>query len=262
MLDTMAKTDEGQVVTEVAHWTNRLFLLRTARPPSLRFRFSEVIMIGLPGPKGKPVLRAYSIASPEWDGELELFSTKVPDGPLASMLQRIEPGDSVFLKGKPTGTLVLVALIPGKRLYMFATGTGIARFASLVRDPETYEKLVEVVLTHTCSEVAELAYGEELIRTLSDDPLVGDEAAAKMKLYATVKREDNQRRGRITERLQDGRLFADLGVPPIERRVDRAMICGSMGLNNQLKAQLEVFGLNEGSNNRPAEYVLEKSLVG
>ena len=252
----------GPVVTSVRHWTETLFSFRIERPAALRFRSGEFVMIGLPRESGKPILRAYSIASPAWDDELEFYSIKVADGPLTSRLQCIAPGDHIILRPKATGTLVLDALLPGERLYLFATGTGIAPFASLIRDPETYEKFDEVILTHTCRTVAELAYGETLVAALKDDPLIGEEAALKLVHHTTVTQEAYHRTGRITERLADGRLYEELGVPPIDPAVDRAMICGSMGLNTDLKTELEARGMNEGANNRPAEFVLEKAFVG
>ncbi|MBZ0122513.1 MAG: ferredoxin--NADP reductase [Roseovarius sp.] len=257
-----AESAAGERVTSVTHWTDRLFSFRIERPRSFRFRSGEFVMIGLQGDNGKPLLRAYSVASPSWDEELEFYSIKVPDGPLTSRLQLIEPGDRVILRPKPTGTLVLDALLPGKRLYMFATGTGIAPFASLIRDPETYAKFDDVILTHTCRTAAELAYGEALVEGLRDDPLIGEEASAKLTHYTTVTQEDHPRRGRITERLGSGALFSDLGIAPMDPATDRAMICGSMGLNADLKNQLNALGLTEGANSRPAEYVLEKAFVG
>lgn len=251
-----------QVVTSVIHWTEKLFSFRITRPPSLRFRSGEFLMIGLLGHDNKPVMRAYSIASPAWDEELEFFSIKVPDGPLTSMLQKIQKGDQVILRPKSTGTLVLDALIPGKRLYMFATGTGIAPFASLIRDPDTYEKFDQVILTHTCREIAELAYGNALVADLNNDPLVGEETRAKLHFYTTVTQEEFIRKGRITDKITDGSLFEELGITPFDRATDRVMICGSMGLNNDLKALLEKSDLTEGANNRPAEFVLEKAFVG
>ena len=252
----------GERVTSVKHWTDKLFSFCIERPNSFRFRSGEFVMIGLLGDNGQPILRAYSIASPSWDEKLEFYSIKVTDGPLTSKLQSIQPGDHVILRPKPTGTLVLDALLPGNRLYMFATGTGIAPFASLIRDPETYEKFDEVILTHTCRYKAELAYGEALISDLLNDPLIGEEARLKLKSYTTLTQENHLRQGRITEHLGSGALFSDLGVPPMCNDTDRAMICGSMGLNTDLKVQLEAFGLGEGANNRPAEYVLEKAFVG
>lgn len=257
---------DAQTVTEVQHYTDRLFRFRVTRPRSLRFRSGEFVMIGLMGApdangKQKPLLRAYSIASPSWDEELEFYSIKVPDGPLTSRLQNIQKGDEIILRPKPVGTLVLDALLPGKRLWMIATGTGIAPFASLIRDPETYERFDEVILTHTCRQVAELKYGEELEAALIEDPLVGEEARGKFRRYATVTQEGYPRTGRITALIESGKLFADLGVPGFDPAVDRVMICGSMGLNKDMKVILEAAGLTEGANSKPAEYVVERAFV-
>ncbi len=257
-----AKTHpDAQTVTSVHHWTDSLFSFRVTRPRSLRFRSGEFLMIGLPGDNGKPILRAYSIASPSWDEELEFYSIKVPDGPLTSKLQKIEVGDHVIVRPKATGTLVLDALVPGKRLYMIATGTGIAPFASLLRDPETYEKFDEVILTHTCRKVSELGYGEELVERILRDPLVGDEAEAKFRYYPTTTREQFWHMGRITDLISNGTLSEDLNLPSLGED-DRVMICGSMGLNNDVKAICIRAGLEEGSNSRPGHFVLEKAFVG
>lgn len=251
----------AQTVTEVKHWTDRLFSFRVSRPQSLRFRSGEFVMIGLMGDNGKPLLRAYSIASPSWDEELEFYSIKVQDGPLTSKLQHIKVGDEIILRPKPVGTLVHDALLPGKRLWFFATGTGIAPFASLMREPETYENYDEVIMCHTCRDVAELDYGRELVESLENDPLIGEMVAGKLRYYPTTTREESPVMGRITTKLEDGSLFADLGVPPISVENDRAMVCGSIGLNMDLKRILEGFGLNEGANSKPAEYVVEKAFV-
>lgn len=248
-------------VTLVEHYTDRLFRFRTTRPASLRFRSGEFVMIGLPG-GGKPVFRAYSIASPSWDDELEFFSIKVPGGPLTERLQRIVEGDEILIKKKPTGTLVLDALAPGKRLYMLSTGTGIAPFASLIRDPETYEKFDEVILTQTCRRVAELAYGENTVRALVEDPLVGEIAAPRLTFYTTVTREPYPRTFRITEAIASGRLFADLGVPPLDPETDRVMICGSIEMTKDCRALCTAAGLEEGSNAKPAHFVVERAFVG
>ena len=261
MTDQPLGKDE-QIVTAVRHWTDRLFSFRVSRPQSLRFRSGEFVMIGLEGENGKPLMRAYSISSPSWDEELEFYSIKVPDGPLTSRLQNIKVGDRILLRPKPTGTLVLDALIPGKRLFMFSTGTGIAPFASLIRDPETYEKFEEVVLTHTCRNVSELEYGKTLVESLADDPLIGEFIDGKLKYYPTITQEAFETKGSVTDLLASGQMFSDLGISPMNAETDRAMICGSMGLNNDLKALLEERGLVEGANNRPAEYVLEKAFVG
>ncbi|QKV18836.1 ferredoxin--NADP reductase [Oricola thermophila] len=253
---------DGQTVTEVTHWTDKLFSFRLTRPQSLRFRSGEFVMIGLPGDNGRPILRAYSIASPSWDEELEFYSIAVPDGPLTSKLVHIKPGDQVILKTKPTGTLVVDALLPGKRLYMIATGTGIAPFASLIRDPEVYEKFEQVILTHTCREVAELEYGRKLIESLIDDPLIGEMVDGKLVYYPTTTREDSPKMGRITDKIRSGELFADIGAPAWTRDDDRVMICGSMGLNLEIKELCEAAGMEEGANSKPGHFVLEKSFVG
>jgi ferredoxin/flavodoxin---NADP+ reductase len=253
---------DAQTVTSVRHWTDRLFSFRVSRPQSLRFRSGEFVMIGLLGDNDKPLLRAYSIASPNWDEELEFYSIKVPDGPLTSKLQHIQPGDQIILRPKPVGTLVLDALLPGKRLWFLATGTGIAPFASLMRDPETYERYDQVVMMHTCREVAELTYGRNLVESLKDDPLIGEMVGDKLIYYPTTTREVTARMGRITDNLSSGKVFADLGLPPISPTTDRAMVCGSLAFNTDVKAVLEGFGLREGANSEPLEYVVEKAFVG
>lgn len=250
-----------QEVTSVQHYTDRLFKFRMTRPASFRFRSGEFVMIGLMI-DGKPLYRAYSIASPAWDEELEFFSIKVPDGPLTSRLQTIQPGDAVLMKKKPTGTLVNDALLPGKRVYMFSTGTGIAPFASLIRDPDTYEKFDQVILTHTCREVAELKYGNDLVNATVNDPLIGEFAKDKLVHYTSVTREDFPRTGRITDLIENGKLFADLGIPPLDPAIDRGMICGSMDMIRDTKDLLERAGLNEGANNKPGEFVVERAFVG
>ncbi len=253
---------DAQTVTKVTHWTDTLFSFRVARPRSLRFRSGEFVMLGLLGENGKPLLRAYSIASPAWDDELEFYSIKVPDGPLTSRLQHIKPGEEIILRTKPTGTLVLDALLPGKRLWLFATGTGIAPFASLIRDPETYERYDEVILMHTCRAQAELEYGRQFVDSLEDDPLIGEFVDGKLRYYPTTTQEDGPLTGRVTDNLTSGKVFEDLGVPPIDPAHDRAMICGSIGFNADMKTILEERGLNEGSNSTPAEYVVERAFVG
>ncbi|QDY68974.1 ferredoxin--NADP reductase [Qingshengfaniella alkalisoli] len=262
---------DAQTVTEVQHYTDRLFRFRVTRPQSLRFRSGEFVMIGLmgdPDPKTgrqKPLLRAYSIASPSWDEELEFYSIKVPDGPLTSKLQNIKVGDEIILRPKPVGTLVHDALLPGKRLWFFSTGTGIAPFASLIREPQTYEDYDEIILTHTCRDVAELKYGADLVESIKQDELlqelIGD-GLNKLRYYPTTTREESPRMGRITELLKDGTVFSDLGIDGISKETDRAMVCGSIGLNNDLKEILEGYGLSEGANSEPAEYVVEKAFVG
>ncbi|MCX7565219.1 ferredoxin--NADP reductase [Sulfitobacter sp. F26169L] len=263
---------DAQTVTSVKHWTDRLFSFRVTRPASLRFRSGEFVMIGLMGDphpetgKVKPLLRAYSIASPSWDEELEFYSIKVQDGPLTSRLQHIKAGDEIILRPKPVGTLVHDALLPGKRIWFFATGTGFAPFASLLRDPETYEKFEEVVITHTCRDVAELEYSRQLIEELRNDEmmqeLIGAERLANIRYYPTTTREQSPKMGRITTLLENGTVFADLGIDGISVDTDRAMVCGSLGLNTDIKKILEGFGLQEGANSDPKHYVVEKAFVG
>ena len=251
----------AEQVVSVKHYTDRLFSFRITRPQSFRFRSGEFVMIGLPNAE-KPVFRAYSIASPSWDEELEFFSIKVPDGPLTSQLQLIQPGDTVLLRQKSTGTLVADALTPGKRLFMISTGTGIAPFASLVRDPETYEKFEHIVLTHTCRDQDELTYGAELYDRLAQDPLIGELVSGRVTLYSTTTREVTPQMGRITRLIEDGRFFADLGIAPLDPETDRVMICGSMAMLNDVKQLVESLGFEEGSNHKPASFVVERAFVG
>ena len=250
-----------ETIQSVKHYTDRLFAFRVTRPQSFRFRSGEFVMLGLKV-DGKPLLRAYSVASPSWDEELEFFSIKVPNGPLTSRLQHIQPGDEILLGTKAVGTLVLDALLPGKRLYLLSTGTGIAPFASIIRDPDTYERYEQVILTHTCREVAELAYGQELVDAVREDPLVGEFVGDKLIYYPSVTREPFERQGRITTLIDDGVIFEELGVPPLNPQTDRVMICGSMEMLEDCKARCEQAGLTEGSNARPAEFVIEKAFVG
>ncbi|MGY6645696.1 MAG: ferredoxin--NADP reductase [Salinarimonas sp.] len=251
----------AETVTLVEHYTDRLFRFRITRPASLRFRSGEFVMIGLPNAE-RPVFRAYSIASPSWDDELEFFSIKVPDGPLTEHLQKIKVGDTVLMKKKPTGTLVLDALLPGRRVYMLSTGTGIAPFASLIRDPETYEKFEEVILTHSCREIAELRYGEDLVAAIKDDPLVSEFATGRLRHWTSVTREPYARSQRITTAIENGSFFEDLGLAPFDPAHDRVMICGSMEMIADCEALCEKAGLNEGSNARPGEFVVERAFVG
>ncbi|MCH2076542.1 MAG: ferredoxin--NADP reductase [Rhodobacteraceae bacterium] len=268
----MPPLPDAQTVTEVEHYTDRLFRFKTTRPASLRFRSGEFVMIGLMGDedpatcKSKPILRAYSIASPSWDEELEFYSIKVQDGPLTSKLQHIKAGQEVILRPKPVGTLVHDALLPGKRLWLFSTGTGFAPFSSLLRDPETYKKFEQVIITHTCREVAELTYSKQIIDAIHGNEmlveLIGAENLEKLTYYPTTTREESPKIGRITTLLEDGTVFGELGIEGMNPEEDRAMICGSMGLNTDLKAILEGYGLEEGANSQPRHFVVEKAFVG
>ncbi len=248
-------------VTQVQHYTDRLFRFRITRPQSLRFRSGEFVMIGLPNAE-KPVMRAYSIASPSWDEELEFFSIKVPDGPLTENLQKIVVGDTVIMRPKPTGTLVNDALLPGKRLFCFSTGTGFAPFASLIRDPETYEKFETVIATHTCRQRDELKYSADTVQSTLDDPLVGELAQGRLLYFPSTTREETQHMGRITTLIESGKFFEALNVPPLNPETDRIMICGSMAFMKDIRALIEPMGFEEGSNNKPGSFVVERAFVG
>ncbi len=257
-----ARLPDTQTVTSVHHWNERLFSFRVTRPQSLRFRSGEFLMIGLLDERGKPLLRAYSIASPSWDDELEFFSIKVADGPLTSRLQYLKVGDEIIIRPKPVGSLVVDALLSGKRLYLIGTGTGVAPFASLVRDPEIYEKFDQVILTHTTRSTSALHYSEQLVKDILNGEIVSEIAGGKLWYYPTTTREESPKMGRITDLITSGELFADLSLPPLDPATDRVMICGSMGLNMDMKKILEAAGLKEGSNSSPGEYVVEKAFVG
>jgi len=254
-----------QRVRWVRRWTDHLFSFAIDRPEDFRFRSGEFVMIGLPSldGAGKPTLRAYSIASPSWSDELEFFSIRVEDGPLTSRLVDIQPGDEVLLGKKPTGTLVLDALKPGQRLFLIGTGTGLAPWLSVARDPETYERFEQVVVTHTVRQVADLAYRDFLQTELFEDPLVGEDAQGRLTYYPTVTREAFERSGRITDRISSGDFFRDLGLDGrFDPALDRVMLCGSTAMIRETAALLESHGLSEGSNAEPGDYVLERAFVG
>ncbi|MBN8551717.1 MAG: ferredoxin--NADP reductase [Caulobacterales bacterium] len=253
-----------QTVLWVRHWTDSLFSFAIARPDDFRFRSGEFVMIGLPGEGGaKPVMRAYSIASPNWAEELEFYSIKVPDGPLTSRLQMIQPGQTVLMGKKPVGTLVLDALTGGERLWLIGTGTGLAPWLSVARDPETYARFKQVIVCHTVRNVEDLAYRDFWTHEIHDDPLIGDEAKRQLTYYPTVTRERFQTPGRITDRIRSGDLFADLGLPiGFSPNTDRVMLCGSMAMIKEAGELLETYGLKEGSNAEPGDYVLERAFVG
>lgn len=246
-------------VRNIRHWTDRTFSFAAERPAGFRFRSGEFAMIGLIV-EGKPLLRAYSIASPAWDEELEFYSIKVEDGPLTSRLQHLAEGDEIVMRPKPVGTLVHDALTPGKRLFLFSTGTGIAPFASLIRDPETYEKFDEVILTQTCRDVKELDYGHDLVASIHGDELLSELVGDKLRFIATTTREPSQTMGRMTDWIRDGRL-AEVTGAPLDPATDRVMICGSMAMLHEHKALCETAGMAEGSNSEPGQFVIEKAFV-
>ena len=260
-----AGANNVETVLWVKHWTKHLFSFAITRPPSFRFRSGEFVMIGLPGLNGgKPVLRAYSIASPSFAEELEFFSIKVEDGPLTSRLQQIKPGDQVLLGKKPTGTLVLDALKPGKRLFLFGTGTGLAPFLSVARDPEAYAAFEQIIVLHGVRQVEELAYRDLFTRDLLQDEFLGEEATKQLVYLPSVTREPFERQGRLTTLVENGRLFDDLGIEArqFDARYDRVMLCGSMAMIKDTAALLEAHGLVEGSNAEPGDFVIERAFVG
>jgi len=250
-----------ETVLSVHHWTDALFSFRISRPAGFRFRSGAFVMLGLEGEK-KPIMRAYSIASPSWDDQLEFFSIKVPDGPLTSRLQKIQPGDTVMLGRKPVGTLVLDALTPGETLYLLSTGTGFAPFASIIRDPETYEKFKRVIVTHTCRHVAELAYSKQVVTETQNHEFLGELVEGKLDYFDSATREPYFRHGRITTLIENGQLFESLDLPSFDSARARVMICGSSAMLADTRELCQKFGLNEGSNAAPAEYVYEKAFVG
>jgi ferredoxin--NADP+ reductase len=254
-------TDQVKV-TAVTHWTDKLFSFQTDRPPSFRFQSGEFAMIGLADNDGKAITRAYSIASPHWDDYLEFYSIIVPDGPLTSRLRHIQIGDDIILRPKTTGTLNLARLRDGKRLYLLATGTGFAPFASLIRDPETYERFDEVILVHGCRTIAELGYSQKIVADSRAHPLIGEMVTAQLHYVPSLTRENFTQTGRITTLLADGKLANSLSLPPLDTDFDRIMICGSIGLNQDIEAQLLAKNFQEGNLSSPGDYVIERAFVG
>jgi len=255
----MSAFNEERVLS-VHHWTDKLFSFTTTRDSSLRFSNGHFTMIGL-RIDGKPLLRAYSIVSANYEEHLEFLSIKVQDGPLTSRLQHIQPGDSIVVGRKPTGTLLIDYLTPGKRLYLLSTGTGMAPFLSIVRDPETYEKFEQVVLVHGVREVNELAYHDYLTRDLPAHEFLGEMATRQLMYYPTVTREAYKHQGRVTTVIENGQLTNDLGLPALNAAEDRVMICGSPAMLRDLKTMMEVRGLKEGNTSTPGDFVIERAFV-
>ncbi len=248
-------------VLSVNHWSDRLFSFTTTRDPAFRFENGHFVMLGI-DLGGKPLMRAYSIASPNHGEELEFLSIKVPDGPLTSRLQNIAPGQELFVSSKPVGTLVVRDLRPGRTLYLLATGTGLAPFMSIIQDPETYEKFDRVVLTHGVRTSAELAYADFITRELPNDPYLGEEVAAKLLYYPTVTREAFRNTGRLTDLLASGKLNADLGLPPLDPALDRAMICGSPEMLADLSSLLDARGFEISPGvGELGDYVIERAFA-
>ena len=249
-----------ETVLDVRHWTDRLFSFTTTRDTAFRFKPGQFTMIGLEV-GAKPLLRAYSLASATHEEHLEFFSIKVPDGPLTSRLQGVKAGDPILVGRRPTGTLLLDNLKPGKRLYLLSTGTGLAPFVSIIKDPETYERFETVILVHGCREVAELAYGEAVVEGVRTHEFLGELAAEKLLYYPTVTREPFRNRGRLTDLMENGTLFADLGLPDLDVAHDRAMLCGSPHMLADTRALLEARSFEEGAGHTPNHFVVEKAFA-
>jgi ferredoxin--NADP+ reductase len=248
-------------VISVHHWNERLFSFTTTRNPGLRFANGQFVMVGL-DVNGKPLTRAYSIASPNYEEHLEFFSIKVQDGPLTSRLQHLQPGDPIVVSRKPTGTLVLHDLLPGKNLYLLATGTGLAPFLSVIQDPETYERFEKVVLAHGVRHASELAYADFITGQLPANEFFGEEVRNKLIYYPTVTREPFRNQGRLTELIDSGKLFADIGLPALDPAVDRAMICGSPAMLQDCCDLLNSRGFRISPHiGAPADYVIERAFV-
>ena len=247
-------------VTHVKHWTDTLFSFRTTRDPSFRFRNGEFTMIGIEV-EGRPLVRAYSVVSANYDEELEFFSIKVQNGPLTSRLQHLKVGDPILIGKKPTGTLVLDNLLPAKNLYLLGTGTGLAPFMSIIKDPETYERFEKVVLVHGCRQINELAYGELITEGLPNDELIGELVSQGLIYYPTVTREPFRNRGRITDLMASGKLFEDIGLPMMSKENDRFMLCGSPDMIRDTRQLLVDGGYEEGNHGEAGHFVIEKAFV-
>lgn len=248
-------------VLSVHHWTDRLFSFPTTRSPSLRFENGQFVMIGLPTGEERPLMRAYSFASANYEDALEFLSIKMPQGKLTSKLQRIQPGDEVLIGDKPVGSLILANLLPGKRIYLLGTGTGLAPFLSLAKDPELYERYERVILVHGVRQRSELVYGDLFTKELPESELLGELVRGKLTYYPTVTREPFPVQGRITSLIESGQLFRDLGLPPLDPAEDRAMLCGSMAMLNDMRALLARFGLQEGCTREAGHFLVERSFV-
>lgn len=248
-------------VLSVHHWNDTLFSFKTTRNPGLRFENGQFVMIGLQV-DGRPLMRAYSIASPNYEEHLEFFSIKVPNGPLTSRLQHLQVGDELLVSKKPTGTLILSDLNPGKHLYLLSTGTGLAPFMSTIQDPETYERFEKVILVHGVRWVSELAYEEFITKELPQNEFFGDLVREKLIYYPLVTREPFRNQGRQTDLMRNGKMFEDIGLPPMNPEHDRAMICGSPSMLDETSEVLDSFGLKISPRmGDPGDYLIERAFV-
>lgn len=253
-------TLHSEEVTSVRHWTEGLFSFTTTRNAGFRFQNGQFAMIGLEV-SGRPLLRAYSLASANYEENLEFFSIKVPDGPLTSRLQHLKSGDRILVNGKPTGTLILDNLLPGRHLYLMSTGTGLAPFLSIIKDPETYERYEKVILVHGCRQVAELAYGDFITQDLPQHEFIGELIRDKLIYFPTVTREPFRNRGRLTDLITSNTLFDEIGLPPLSAAEDRVMMCGSPSMLQDLVVIVRDLGFEEGNHSEPGQYVIEKAFV-
>lgn len=250
---------EAQVLT-VHHWTDRLFSFTTTREASFRYQSGQFIMIGL-NVNGKPLMRAYSMVSPHYEEHLEFLSIKVPEGPLTSRLQNIKPGDFILVGRKASGTLLTQNLLPGRHLYLLGTGTGLAPFMSIIQDPEVYDQYEKIILVHGCREVKELAYQDRICKELPENEFFGDVVREKLIYYPTVTREAFKNQGRITTLIENGKLFSDIGLPPMDIEADRFMLCGSPEMLKETQALLVAKNLKEGNMSHQGHYVIERAFV-
>ena len=250
-----------ETVLSVHHWNDTLFSFKTTRRPGLRFRNGHFLMIGLEV-DGKPLMRAYSVVSPNYEEHLEFLSIKVPDGPLTSRLQNIQVGDEILVSEKSVGTLVLDDLNPGQHLYLFSTGTGLAPFMSIIRDPETYERFEKVILIHGVRLVSELAYADYIKTELPKDEFLGEAVSQQLIYYPTVTREAFRHTGRLTTAIESGQLFQEIGLPPLSPSIDRGMICGSPAMLKETSEMLDQRGFKVSpSLGQPGDYVFERAFV-
>lgn len=257
----MANTLRKETVTDVHHWNESLFSFKTTRDMGFRFKNGHFVMIGLEQDEGRPLMRAYSIASANYEEELEFFSIKVPDGPLTSRLQKIQVGDEIVVGSKPTGTLIVDNLLPGRNLYLISTGTGLAPFMSVIKDPEVYEQFDRVILTHGVRTVDELAYQNLISEDLPTNEYFGDMVRDKLVYYPTVTREEYKNMGRITELMENGKLFSDIGLPDMDPEHDRFMICGSPSMLKDTCKILDARGFREAKQGDLGHYVIERAFV-